>query len=420
MCMQTTVPVSSQAAKNGSQYPLWMLGRPEVGRDLAEAHGAHAARGVAAHLGGRQLGVPERDDAQRDEPAAAVAAPLLDHPVVVGHDAGLRELLVLRLEEGLAAEARERREAQGGLDPVDLHVRDAGLGLVAAGPHLVVGDRRHRHVVAVEADRGDVALVDVDEILVDPAVGLRAVGVERLAVDAAADVLHLADAPPLALGPRSRKRAGSHVSQRCAGSTTWSSTLMILGSGVVLPRRGVVSSMRSVMAAPVWPRKGRGVPSDSSSARTDGCHRPGPEHDLVDPEPGVVLELALVGDGAEGDDGERGGVRPASSARRRRGMASARPPPPMGIQPSAYPRSRRRPFGGATADQGAHPRLLYRLGPGPRRREVDELAVELGLLGGPDGLHGGQVLADDVVAPGASRRRGPRPRRGSSRSRPRG
>ena len=28
MCMQTTVPVSSQAAKNGSQSPLWMLGSP--------------------------------------------------------------------------------------------------------------------------------------------------------------------------------------------------------------------------------------------------------------------------------------------------------------------------------------------------------------------------------------------------------
>ena len=31
MCMHTTVPVSSQAAKNGSQYPPWMLGRPRCG-----------------------------------------------------------------------------------------------------------------------------------------------------------------------------------------------------------------------------------------------------------------------------------------------------------------------------------------------------------------------------------------------------
>src|SRR6516165_10466585 len=31
MCMHTTVAVSSQAAKKGSQYPLWMLGRPRCG-----------------------------------------------------------------------------------------------------------------------------------------------------------------------------------------------------------------------------------------------------------------------------------------------------------------------------------------------------------------------------------------------------
>ena len=43
------------------------------------------------------------------------------------------------------------------------------------------------------------------------------------------------------LGPRSRNRSGSHVSHTWGGSTTWSSTLMILGiTGtltVVLTRR---------------------------------------------------------------------------------------------------------------------------------------------------------------------------------------
>ncbi len=146
----------------------------EVRRDLAEAHGSHTARRVAPDLRRGELGVPERDERERDEPAAAVAAPLLDHPVVVRVDARFRELAVLGLEERLAAEARERRERQRRLDPVDVHVVEPGLGVVAARAHLVVGDRRHRHVVTVEADRGDVALVDVDEVLVDPAVGLRA------------------------------------------------------------------------------------------------------------------------------------------------------------------------------------------------------------------------------------------------------
>ncbi len=40
-------------------------------------------------------------------------------------------------------------------------------------------------------------LVDVDEVLVDPAVRERAVGVERLLVRAAPDVAHRADAAPL-------------------------------------------------------------------------------------------------------------------------------------------------------------------------------------------------------------------------------
>ena len=172
----------------------------QVGRDLAEAHGAHAACGVAPHLGRGQARVPQRDDAEREQLAAAVAAPLLDHEVVVGGDAGFGELPVLRFEERLAAEARKRREAQAGLHPVGVVVGHAGLRLVAAGPHLVVRDGRHGHVVPVEAHRGDVALVDVDEVLVDPAVGLRPVGVERLPVGAATDVLHLADAAPLHLG----------------------------------------------------------------------------------------------------------------------------------------------------------------------------------------------------------------------------
>ena len=55
MCMQTTVPVSSQAAKKGSQYPLWMLGRPRWG-GISLKQTARTPRGrVAPHLG-RGLG----------------------------------------------------------------------------------------------------------------------------------------------------------------------------------------------------------------------------------------------------------------------------------------------------------------------------------------------------------------------------
>ena len=123
--MHTTVPVSSQAAKNGSQWPRVDAGQAEVRRQLAERDGPHAAGRVAPHLGGGELGVPQRDEAQRDEPAPAAAAPLLDHPVVVGLDAEQGELLVLAPQEDLPAEARVVREAQLGLDAVEVHVGEA-------------------------------------------------------------------------------------------------------------------------------------------------------------------------------------------------------------------------------------------------------------------------------------------------------
>ena len=112
MCMHTTVPRLLAGGEERVPVPAVDAGQPEVGRDLAEADGAHAPRRVAPHLGRRLVGVPQRDEAQREQPAAAVAAPLLDHEVVVGDDAGLGQLLVLRLEEGLAAEAGKGREAQ--------------------------------------------------------------------------------------------------------------------------------------------------------------------------------------------------------------------------------------------------------------------------------------------------------------------
>src|SRR5438105_3725243 len=86
------------------------------------------------------------------------------------------------LKLNVAATARKRGERQRGVDPVHLHVVEAGLRVVATGAHLVIGDGRHRHVVAVEPDRRHVPLVHVDQVLVHPAVALGTVGVEGLAV----------------------------------------------------------------------------------------------------------------------------------------------------------------------------------------------------------------------------------------------
>src|SRR5580698_9369866 len=65
MCMQTTVLVSSQAAKNGSHCPLWMLGSPRWGgislkqtarTPRAALRRTSAAARAASHKGMMQSG----------------------------------------------------------------------------------------------------------------------------------------------------------------------------------------------------------------------------------------------------------------------------------------------------------------------------------------------------------------------------
>ena len=56
--------------------------------------------------------------------------------------------LSLRFEERLAAEARERRERERRLDPVDVHVLEARLRVAAARAHVVHRDRADRDLVA--------------------------------------------------------------------------------------------------------------------------------------------------------------------------------------------------------------------------------------------------------------------------------
>ena len=105
----------------------------------------------------------------------------------------------MSLEERLTAESGKRREAQRCLDPVELHVVDAGLRLVATRSHLVVGDRQETHVVALEAHRRDVPLVRVHQALVEPDVARRTVVAELVLVAGSTDELQAAE--PVALDP---------------------------------------------------------------------------------------------------------------------------------------------------------------------------------------------------------------------------
>src|SRR5581483_5083977 len=113
-------------------------GELETRGKLAEADGAYAPLGVAQRLLRGQLRIPQRDQAERDVGAVRRPAPFLDHPVVVRLHAREAELAVLVLVERLPAEARERGERERAVDPVERHVLDALVAVVATRAHLVV------------------------------------------------------------------------------------------------------------------------------------------------------------------------------------------------------------------------------------------------------------------------------------------
>ena len=161
--------------EHGVPVPAVYRGKPEVVRDLAEGHRLDAPGRVATDLSSGEVGVPQWDEAQRDHASARVAAPLVDHPVVVGPHALETELLVVALRQSLTAETNPGREAQGCLYVVAIHVGQAGLELPRPRDHLVVGDALHLEVIARESDRGVRAHHRIVEVFEKPpaAIGRR-------------------------------------------------------------------------------------------------------------------------------------------------------------------------------------------------------------------------------------------------------
>ena len=97
-----------------------------------DALGSHASYFV-----GHQLGVPVRDQGERDEPPGVSAGPFVDVPVIVGLEHSESEILVSGIGEDLSAELRERREAHRRGHATGVHVIDAGIDVVATGSDLV-------------------------------------------------------------------------------------------------------------------------------------------------------------------------------------------------------------------------------------------------------------------------------------------
>ncbi len=130
-------------------------------------------------LGDAGVDVPEGHENERDLTSGVGRAPLIDHPVVVGGNAGGGELLVGRVEERAAGEARETGEAQLGVDSVDIHVLHPLSGVEAARQHvgvlrrvepelltLLAGDRVEPDVVLAAAlEQPHVVAVLVGDVL---------------------------------------------------------------------------------------------------------------------------------------------------------------------------------------------------------------------------------------------------------------
>src|SRR3546814_11424319 len=88
-------------------------GKAERVRVLGERHSEAAAGGVASHLGGCALRVPQRLPPERVQPArASPVAPLVDHTVVVGLPAQQRELFA-KLEGRRAGKGLVSKDRSG-------------------------------------------------------------------------------------------------------------------------------------------------------------------------------------------------------------------------------------------------------------------------------------------------------------------
>ena len=165
-------------------------------------------------LGHREINVPKRNEAQRQQAAPARTAPLLHHPIVVRLHAQQRERPVFPPQELLAAESGVVREAELGLHSVETHVLQTRLGLPAARTHLVVGDSPQHHVFGWEAGGSDCAFDRGPMIFVAPPGHRRSVGAGSFHVRSPLELRH-PTGHVLDMGPciaqMSGEAAGPHI-----------------------------------------------------------------------------------------------------------------------------------------------------------------------------------------------------------------
>ena len=252
VCRQTTVAVSSQAAKKGSHAPLKMEGSCNWAGNSGKLTALKPRAALARTSDAATLDVGQPGQLQGDDAVGVRPRPHLQVPVVEGAQAGEAELLVRRPRVDRTAEPRhERGKAQRGPDAGAVHVENAGVDVEAAGPHFVEAGRLHAPLGTWAPHDGVETDVGIVLPLEDPA--LRPV----LLLDDAA-------APP------GRGRPGRRCSNRSGGSIRWSSTeitgiRMGLGSGS--GSRVALGPERALYRR--FPREGDTIVSNGCPAR--GC-----------------------------------------------------------------------------------------------------------------------------------------------------
>ncbi len=137
ICMDSGNPVSSQAEKTGSQWPVGNEGSPSGCGILHEEDRLAPLGGAPFDLRRGQDRVPQRDEGLGNEALGVGGRPLVEHPVVPGPHAGQRQVPVGRLQELGAPETGELGEEELGLHAVFVHGHHPLVDVEGCGRHVV-------------------------------------------------------------------------------------------------------------------------------------------------------------------------------------------------------------------------------------------------------------------------------------------
>ena len=204
----------------------------ERGRALAEAHRVAALRRAPFDLDCRQIGVPQRDQRERDQAAAAPSPP--HHSSIIQSLYACTQASASSLSWASRKVWPQNRGNVGKQSDASTWFASMSAtratGLRAPGEHVVEEHGRVAHVVTVEAHRHERRRDRHGDVLVQPPVApLPVVGfVEREVTP----VVHGPSLDPLdARAPVAVPRR-EVASQTSGGSTTWSSTEIMRGSSI--------------------------------------------------------------------------------------------------------------------------------------------------------------------------------------------